>query len=459
MEKIFETLNCNGTIYDGYIIYEDKKEVRNIKTGKVCKVGENGRISVRLEGKMVSLKLDNCLASTFPEKINKMEDLIIRGIKYDGYKVTENKEILNLEKNILLKITNGKVRIVVDGKPIILDLLEEIKETCEDSARDLCVNGIKYEGYKMTLDKKIFSMKRKMLLNDNRITLNNVCQRINIEQAFKETFEDIYLEQKKLKEIEEKEKLEEERKINDDFVQVELYDIIYDRYEINSNKIIRNKITKKELSKDKNNSVCILLGEKREKKIISIDEIFRCSFKIKEEIKNEEWKQVIYKNIKHNDFECSNLGRFRNKNQNNKILHLINSLDGYLKLTLNKQKVLTHRVIAETWIPNLENRSTVNHINGIKNDNRIENLEWANMKEQMIHAFETGLCNNPISNKNKIRIVEKEIDFENIESCAKYLIENKYSKTQRISVIIESIKKSIKNDCKYLNFNFEIMEA
>lgn len=52
-----------------------------------------------------------------------------------------------------------------------------------------------------------------------------------------------------------------------------------------------------------------------------------------------------------------------------------------------RKRLSVHRAMAAAFIPNPENKRLVNHLNGIKEDNRIENIEWATHSENLLHAF------------------------------------------------------------------------
>lgn len=80
-------------------------------------------------------------------------------------------------------------------------------------------------------------------------------------------------------------------------------------------------------------------------------------------------------------YEVSNLGNVRNA-KTKRIRKLEIHENGYLRVKLSKN-YRVHRLVALTFIPNPENKEQVDHINGDKRDNRLENLRWVTGKENM----------------------------------------------------------------------------
>ncbi len=74
-----------------------------------------------------------------------------------------------------------------------------------------------------------------------------------------------------------------------------------------------------------------------------------------------------------------------------------------------RKRFSIHRIVSIAFISNPFNKRTVNHINGIKTDNRVENLEWATYQENQRHAWEMGFYDNLI-NKRKKKIVMLALD-------------------------------------------------
>jgi hypothetical protein len=63
----------------------------------------------------------------------------------------------------------------------------------------------------------------------------------------------------------------------------------------------------------------------------------------------------------------------------------------YVYVKIGSKSYLAHRLVAQTYIENPENKATVNHIDGVKTKNLLFNLEWATPSENMKHACDTGL--------------------------------------------------------------------
>lgn len=134
-------------------------------------------------------------------------------------------------------------------------------------------------------------------------------------------------------------------------------------------------------------------------------------------------------------YQVSNLGRIKGlprdvNNHTGKIRLKERYIKGYpitkgyiqVQLASRPKRVLKliHVLVAQQFIPNPNNYPQVNHINGIKSDNRAENLEWCNNSMNQIHAYKTGLTNphgNAWKNRNykNLRVAKFTLDGKMIE--------------------------------------------
>jgi hypothetical protein len=152
----------------------------------------------------------------------------------------------------------------------------------------------------------------------------------------------------------------------------------------------------------------------------------------------------IWKNIPefNGDYQASTFGNIKNKS--GKILkQRINKHRGNYMLIRFYGKppfYKVHRLIAKTFIPNLYNKPDINHIDGNKTNNRIENLEWCTRSENMTHAYNTGLAGGKSYNSKKLN----NEDVKNI----KKLLENGslIKEISNIYNISQSYVSAIKNN-------------
>ena len=114
-----------------------------------------------------------------------------------------------------------------------------------------------------------------------------------------------------------------------------------------------------------------------------------------DDLENEIWKQVILENDDISDkvYFVSNLGRFKNSSGIIMDNYKVNE-NGYIRVYIYNKTYALHRLVALAFIENTENKEQVNHIDGNKINNSVENLEWVTNIENQIHKFKIGLGNN-----------------------------------------------------------------
>ena len=146
----------------------------------------------------------------------------------------------------------------------------------------------------------------------------------------------------------------------------------------------------------------------------------------------------IWKDIEGYDgYQISTLGRVKSlKGRNERILKVGTNHKGYKYVMLSKNNVpkmfTVHKLVANAFIKNTQNKPQINHIDGNKANNEVGNLEYCTNRENQLHAFKTGLHKtkkinqydlqrNFIKTWDNISTIKKElkIDISHIGQCCK----------------------------------------
>lgn len=143
-----------------------------------------------------------------------------------------------------------------------------------------------------------------------------------------------------------------------------------------------------------------------------------------------------------------------------------NSKDEYVSVSLCKDgcvySAVVHRLVATAFIPNPENKPQVNHIDGNKHNNAVENLEWVTDVENKHHAIETGLNDKSswftserakeegekwnVLQRKPVRCIETSEEFPSIKACA-----------QHFNITSSTISEKLKYNKPWKGLHFELI--
>jgi hypothetical protein len=120
---------------------------------------------------------------------------------------------------------------------------------------------------------------------------------------------------------------------------------------------------------------------------------YKWIYEQEENLTNEIWKEIPSNLVNGTkNYFISSLGRV--KNHKGRISCGMKHSSGYLMISISSTIYLLHRLVAQVFLPNPENKEQVNHIDGNKENSIVDNLEWCTQQENCIHRSSTGLGNN-----------------------------------------------------------------
>lgn len=180
--------------------------------------------------------------------------------------------------------------------------------------------------------------------------------------------------------------------------------------------------------------------------------------------------EEIWKDIEGYEgfYQVSNLGRIKSLEKNikrispkgneytvkypEKMLKQYGNHRGYLITQLSKsgksESCLVHRIVAQAFIPNYEDKAQINHKNCNKQDNRIENLEWVTNNENRLHAMKNGLCKGlkGKENPNSKKVNQYDLNGKLLKQWECMSDIARYYKVKNVSNISECCKRRKRKD-------------
>lgn len=168
----------------------------------------------------------------------------------------------------------------------------------------------------------------------------------------------------------------------------------------------------------------------------------------------EVWKPIAVEGLE--SYKISNLGNI--VNPKGRVRKSYNN-NGYRKIDFQvkkkKHRYLVHRLVAITFLKNdVSERKYINHINGIKDDNRVVNLEWCTPSENIQHAVKTGLIKTGLRKYREIRFSRHSQYDELCNGDFINVVYERFKNGEKITDLAKEYKIDRRNLGEYLRDNY-----